>query len=255
MFKNFLKKWFLEKNSFILAILQNNIDYLKGLSVHQAINLRNTKDRFHIPAILLAKFLQKSEFYRFLNLEKNKNLQRSTNFLPHIIFEDYTTFKVSVIKSRKLIPFLQNEKKWNAFYFKKEIEQNLHIDFSIENINSYLGKGIFAKRNIPPGSFIGEYAGIVRKRKRVTRDNVYCMRYPVGFDQGKKYVIDASIKGNFTRYINHSDQPSVLLQSVIVEEIPRMIFISIKEIKEGQQITFDYGTLFWKQTKKKPVKI
>jgi len=58
---------------------------------------------------------------------------------------------------------------------------------------------------------------------------------------------------NFTRFINHNAKPNLSLQSVYWRGVPRMIFLALKEISPGTQLTFDYGHLFWKECREIPV--
>ena len=103
-----------------------------------------------------------------------------------------------------------------------------------------------------PNSYVGEYSGIIQQRSpKELKEKNYCIRYTV-WGANKNFTIDAEQKGNFTRFINHSATPNLGLQSIYWRGIPRMIFVTLKEIPAGAQLTFDYGPLFWKHSAQNP---
>ena len=53
-------------------------------------------------------------------------------------------------------------------------------------------------------------------------------------------VIDATVKGNISRFINHSCDPNAMTQKWTVNGELRVGFFSIREIRRGEEITFDY---------------
>lgn len=101
------------------------------------------------------------------------------------------------------------------------------------------GKGAFAIRRIPKGTRIIEYAG-----ERITPEDA-ALRYlddddpeiPVLlFDLDKNTLIDAGRHGNDARFINHSCEPNC----ETVEDNRRIYIESIRAIKPGAEITYDY---------------
>jgi SET domain-containing protein len=52
--------------------------------------------------------------------------------------------------------------------------------------------------------------------------------------------INATNMGGMARFINHSCDPNCILEQWEVNGLPRMCFFAIKEIKEGDKLTFDY---------------
>lgn len=179
----------------------------------------------------------------------------SLAFLSHPIFENGENFYDILARSLKAKKEdqLPPEKIWMGIYFDKEIQEGLHPPVSIRYIDRETGMGIFAQQRIPPCSYVGEYTGYVQERKpELLRDKTYCVRY-TAWEMGRKnFTIDAEKGGNFTRFINHSADPNLSLQSVYWRGLPRMIFVAVKEIPEGGQLTFDYGPIFWKETGRHP---
>tara|TARA_Y100001970_G_scaffold293950_1_gene444997 strand:- start:1911 stop:2399 length:489 start_codon:yes stop_codon:yes gene_type:complete len=111
------------------------------------------------------------------------------------------------------------------------------------------GSGVFATESIPKGSKIIEYIGEKitksegdkRSEKRIKR---YLHSKKTGsvyiFELNKKYDIDGSPSYNKARYINHSCSPNCEV------EINRghIWIVSIKNIKKGDELNYDYGYEF-----------
>lgn len=53
-------------------------------------------------------------------------------------------------------------------------------------------------------------------------------------------VIDATMKGNISRFINHSCDPNAETQKWTVNGELRIGFFSKRDITSGEEITFDY---------------
>ncbi len=111
------------------------------------------------------------------------------------------------------------------------------------------GNGIFATENIPKGTKIIEYIGekVSRKegdRRSEKRIKKYLNSKKTGsvyiFELNSKYDIDGSPKYNKARYINHSCNPNCEV------EITRgkIWIVSIKNIKIGIELSYDYGYEF-----------
>ena len=111
------------------------------------------------------------------------------------------------------------------------------------------GTGIFATQNIDKnvkiiryvGEKITKKEGDIRSEKRIKR---YLKSSKTGsvyiFELNKKYDIDGSPNYNKARYINHSCSPNCE-----VDIINNQIWISsIKKIKKGTELSYDYGYEF-----------
>lgn len=53
-------------------------------------------------------------------------------------------------------------------------------------------------------------------------------------------IIDATSKGNISRFINHSCDPCAMTQKWTVNGELRVGFFSTRDINAGEEITFDY---------------
>jgi hypothetical protein len=101
------------------------------------------------------------------------------------------------------------------------------------------GLGVFATRAIKKGQRIAEYLGdrISHKeadRRYDTKDEKDNHTFLFSVDRG--LVIDAGVNGNDARYINHSCDPNC--ESVI--ENRRVFVDAIRDIKPGEELTYDY---------------
>ena len=81
-----------------------------------------------------------------------------------------------------------------------------------------------------------------REKKYSLNSNIGCYMYFFTY-LGKRYVIDATNEsGRFGRLINHSRySPNCKTKVVSIGDTPRLIFIALKDIPAGSEITYDYG--------------
>ncbi len=108
------------------------------------------------------------------------------------------------------------------------------------------GKGIFASSNIPKHKNIIEYIGEkISKSEGDRRSEKRLKKYLNSkitgsvyiFELNSKYDIDGTTLRNKARYINHSCNPNCE-----VEIVRGKIWIkSIKKIKRGEELSYDYG--------------
>lgn len=109
--------------------------------------------------------------------------------------------------------------------------------------------GVFATENIDKGVKIIEYIGekVSRKegdKRSEKRINKYLKSKSHGsvyiFELNSKYDIDGSPLYNKARYINHSCNPNC---EVDIKN-GKIWIISKKKIKEGEELSYDYGYEF-----------
>lgn len=121
-------------------------------------------------------------------------------------------------------------------------------DVAIRWIDDVMGYGLFAKNFIAKESFIGEYTGIVRKVGRFrAKVNAYCMQIPTRFWSKSCFLIDAEPAGNELRFANHSGDPSMRPFCLIDRGLVHIGFFANRDIKAGEELTFDYGKAYWKR--------
>lgn len=106
------------------------------------------------------------------------------------------------------------------------------------------GFGLIASSYIPAGVFIMEYVGEVLNSKQFEkRANDYSKLMNAHYyfmALSSDCVIDATKKGNISRFINHSCDPNAETQKWTVNGELRIGFFSSKAIMPDEEITFDY---------------
>lgn len=101
---------------------------------------------------------------------------------------------------------------------------------------SSAGLGLFAGEDIPKGICIIEYFG-----RTISKEEEYTSRSKYLFEIHARKTIDGTQRDNTARYINHSCRPNA------DPEIrnARVFIMSIKNIKAGEEITYNYGKEYW----------
>jgi hypothetical protein len=106
---------------------------------------------------------------------------------------------------------------------------------------SCTGLGLFATRPIKKGTKIVRYFGPLldcKKKKDDAVENKYL------FELNNRWTIDGSVRENVARYINHACKPNAESD---VRPRKRKVFIrAIKNIEPGEEISYDYGTDYFK---------
>jgi SET domain-containing protein len=98
------------------------------------------------------------------------------------------------------------------------------------------GLGFFTLFPIPPDKKIIEYIGLILTKAEADEKGG---RYLMKLDD--EYFIDGSPRSNLARYINHSCQPNAKAFRTGV----RVWIRSIRDIKAGEEITYDYGKKYF----------
>jgi len=109
------------------------------------------------------------------------------------------------------------------------------------------GNGIFATQDIAKGERVIRYQGALRTHEEV--DEEYGGQDENGhtflFTLNDTYVIDANVRANIARWMNHSCDPNC---EAVVEEDDKgrpekdKVFIeAIKDIAKGEELTYNYG--------------
>lgn len=105
--------------------------------------------------------------------------------------------------------------------------------------SSIHGRGVFAGAAFARGDRVGEYRGQVidraemeRRWRGVARDSSHTFFFIVDEDR----VIDAGVRGNGIRFINHSCAPNCVTES----EGGRVFVRALRAIAPGEELTYDY---------------
>lgn len=128
--------------------------------------------------------------------------------------------------------------------WENKIKEGFIAPSLLKYIDEQVGYGLFAAEDLSQGSFIGEYAGIVRENNNHLWISDYLYSYPLQDEIGRNYVIDAH-SGSLTRFINHSYQPNLQATYAYIDGFFHMILLVISPIRKGTQFTFNYGKNYW----------
>ena len=100
------------------------------------------------------------------------------------------------------------------------------------------GLGLFTRKAIPRNRRVVEYAGPILTTEQVGER---AGKYFFELDAGRS--IDGSSRENIARYINHSCRPNARGYTTG----SRIWIWSLREIKDGEQITIDYGESYFNE--------
>src|SRR5215475_5685306 len=107
---------------------------------------------------------------------------------------------------------------------------------------SRTGLGLFATKEIAKGTQIIEYFGPLLDCSKPDDDAV---ENKYLFELNGRWTIDGSVRRNIARYANHSCRPNS--ESDVHPRLRKVYIRSIKAIGAGDEITYDYGTDYFKE--------
>lgn len=106
------------------------------------------------------------------------------------------------------------------------------------------GFGLFTCEDLKPGTLVMEYVGeIVNQDQMNERARKYSAQGQPHFyfmTLRPNQIIDATCKGNLSRFLNHSCLPNCETQKWIVGGRIKIGLFTLKSIKAGSELTFDY---------------
>ncbi|KAJ7667552.1 SET domain-containing protein [Mycena polygramma] len=114
------------------------------------------------------------------------------------------------------------------------------------------GWGVRLPVDVVRGTVLGVYTGKLIPRKEAEsltgEAKQYCFDLDYdeeGATEDELYTVDSLDYGNWTRFINHSCAPNLLVQPVVHNTLPAqriafLTFIATKDISSGTELTFDY---------------
>lgn len=106
------------------------------------------------------------------------------------------------------------------------------------------GWGLRTITSLPPNAFIMEYVGEVVQpqefKHRVKKYSKQKIKHHYFMALRSDEIIDATIKGNMTRFINHSCEPNCETQKWTVNGELRIGFFTKNHLEAGEEVTFDY---------------
>ncbi|GIY62760.1 histone-lysine N-methyltransferase SUV39H2 [Caerostris extrusa] len=135
--------------------------------------------------------------------------------------------------------------------YNRVVQHGQKIKVGIFKTSNGRGWGLQTLEPIKKGQFVLEYLGEIlttgeaEKRDRSSGDNNRTYLFDLDFGVQKSiYTIDARHYGNGSHFINHSCCPNLQVfavwTDVQVEHMPRLAFFANRNIKRGEELTFDY---------------
>lgn len=111
---------------------------------------------------------------------------------------------------------------------------------------STTGLGLFATKVIKEAAYIATYRGRRISAEKAEQRERRGAKYM--FELNRRWVIDGSPRWNVARYINHSCRPNA---KPVVRK-GRIVFVALRSIAPGEEITYNYGReyfeFFFKKT-------
>ena len=138
----------------------------------------------------------------------------------------------------------------------KLVQHGLPRDLEVFMTTDGRGWGVRCWHQLLAGDYVSEYVGeILTSDEADLRENdEYFFDLQVvpvaergatgAISQGKsEFLIDGRLRGNLTRFINHSCAPNLVVQCVFVgnQKLPRICLFAVKDIQPGTELTYDYA--------------
>ncbi|XP_028326057.1 histone-lysine N-methyltransferase SETD2 isoform X2 [Gouania willdenowi] len=125
----------------------------------------------------------------------------------------------------------------------RRFQMKQHADFDVI-LTEDKGWGLRAAKDLTPNTFVLEYCGEVLDHKEFkTRVKEYARNKNIHYyfmSLKNNEIIDATQKGNCSRFMNHSCEPNCETQKWTVNGQLRVGFFTTKTVPAGTELTFDY---------------
>ena len=109
--------------------------------------------------------------------------------------------------------------------------------YKVKKSNIYK-RGLYASKNIRPRIKIIEYVGKLITKKETLQNSKFDNKKDIYlFNINEKYDLDGDFDWNTARLINHSCNPNC---EVVGKDL-KLWISSLKKIKKGEELTYDYG--------------
>lgn len=179
-----------------------------------------------------------------LKESKKENRVRENNKIENVYEVEELKATVVVMKDEEIVSLAQilplgKVSKGRKGFESSEGAKTPQIFKQVKVKRGIDGLGLFALENIKKGEKIIEYVGnlLLGELEADSKINMYL------FEVNKNKTIDGSPRWNTARYINHSCKGNA--ESEISKG--RVYVLATKNIKEGEEITYDYGEEFFKE--------
>ncbi|CAO3625651.1 unnamed protein product [Cunninghamella echinulata] len=175
-------------------------------------------------------------------------------------FTSFMEVNPSLTSSSTSSPFYSNINNTNAIDSKESRIKNFQLNFQ-NNFTKYqmlkkkqkklkFGRsaihdwGLFAMEPIYQNEFVIEYLGeVIRQQVANHREREY-EESGIGssylFRVDDDIIVDATIKGNLARFVNHCCTPNCNTKITKIDKKKRIIIYANRDIKPGEEITYNY---------------
>lgn len=130
-----------------------------------------------------------------------------------------------------------------AYCSNRRFQMKQHADFEVI-LTEDKGWGLRAAKDMPANTFVLEYCGEVLDHKEFkARVKEYARMKNIHYyfmSLKNNEIIDATLKGNCSRFMNHSCEPNCETQKWTVNGQLRVGFFTTKAVTAGTELTFDY---------------
>uniref|UniRef100_A0A8C2HJG7 [histone H3]-lysine(36) N-trimethyltransferase n=1 Tax=Cyprinus carpio TaxID=7962 RepID=A0A8C2HJG7_CYPCA len=130
-----------------------------------------------------------------------------------------------------------------AYCSNRRFQMKQHADFEVILTESK-GWGLRAAKDLQPNTFVLEYCGeVLDHREFKARVKEYARNKNIHYyfmALKNNEIIDATLKGNCSRFMNHSCEPNCETQKWTVNGQLRVGFFTTKAVTAGTELTFDY---------------
>ncbi|RZC37420.1 histone-lysine N-methyltransferase pr-set7 [Asbolus verrucosus] len=155
---------------------------------------------------------------------------------------EYFPVRRSVRKTKKTV--LEEKQRSLEQLLRSETEEGLEV-----RIFEDKGRGVVAAKPFAKGDFVVEYSGdLIDLTEAKRREHKYAQDLSAGCymyyfrHNNQQYCVDATAEsGRLGRLVNHSRSGNLITRTVSVDGKPRLVLIAKDDIKEGDEITYDYG--------------
>ncbi|XP_076009829.1 uncharacterized protein setd2 isoform X2 [Genypterus blacodes] len=130
-----------------------------------------------------------------------------------------------------------------SYCSNRRFQMKQHADFDVI-LTEDKGWGLRAAKELTANTFVLEYCGEVLDHKEFkTRVKEYARNKNIHYyfmSLKNNEIIDATLKGNCSRFMNHSCEPNCETQKWTVNGQLRVGFFTTKAVPAGTELTFDY---------------
>ncbi|XP_022099527.1 histone-lysine N-methyltransferase SUV39H2-like [Acanthaster planci] len=131
------------------------------------------------------------------------------------------------------------------------VQYGRQVDVAIFRTSNGCGWGVKTLKSIKKNAFVMEYVGeVITNEEAERRGQIYDANgrtylFDLDYNDGDcPFTVDAGRYGNVSHFVNHSCDPNLVVYGVWVNtldpRLPRIALFASRDIKEGEELSFDY---------------